>query len=104
MTSTELPFSNDDFPVQSIKNDTDYVLFIDRVNVFDVFIGSICNTEIFGNVHIIRPVKMPKPTCDDTNKDDNINVYKIIMIFFIILFLFMVIGLLILYFTGRLKF
>ena len=43
-TTTKLPPSNDDFPVQSIKNDTDYILLIEGVNVFDVFIGSINDT------------------------------------------------------------
>ena len=103
-TTTKLPLKTVDFPVHSIKNDTDYILFIEGVNVFDVFIGSINDTEIFGDVQLIRAIKMPKPTCDDTNKNDNTNAYKITMIVFIILFSFTVIGLLILYFTGRLKF
>ena len=105
--SAELPLSyGKNFRLNSIKNDTDYIVLVFGVNVFDVLIGSIEDTDIFqdGDVQLIRAIKMPKPTCDDTNKNDNTNAYKITMIVFIILFSFMVIGLLILYFTGRLKF
>ena len=35
------------FRLNSIKNDTDYIVLVFGVNVFDVFIGSIEDRDIF---------------------------------------------------------
>ena len=85
------------FKVRSIKNDSDYYLIVGGYGVLEFFVGSITDTEIEDDVMIVRAIKKPKNT-DNTDKN------KITMIVFIVLFSFMLIGLLILYFTGMMKF
>ena len=55
----------------------------------------------------VRAIKKPPVECDTKNTDNtdkNTTTYKILMIVFIVLFFFELIGSLILYFSGMMKF
>ena len=83
------------FPVKSIKNDTDYCIVVQAPTSLNAYFGSIDdtkNTDADGTKNFVRAVKMPT------------NTYKITMIVFIVLFAVTFIGSLILYFTGMMTF
>ena len=95
------------FKVRSIKNDSDYYLIVGGYGVLELFVGSITDTEIERDVMAVRAIKKPSVVCETKNTDNtdkNTSTYKITMIVFIVLFSFMLIGSLILYFTGMMKF
>ena len=94
------------FTVKSIKNDTDYVVSRCGPKALVSFFGSVDNTGFTDNdVSVVGVTQIPKNERKRKNKHKKrTNDYFITMIVFIVLFAVMFIGLLILYFTGMMKF
>jgi len=91
------------FPVKSINNDTDYVVSICGPKALVSFFGSVEDTGVTDPVYVVGATQIPKKGRKNKHKKRT-NDYFITMIVFIVLFAVMFIGLLILYFTGMMKF
>ena len=91
------------FTVKSIKNDTNYVVSLSGPKALVSFFGSVEDTGITDPVYVVGATQIPKKTRGKKNKK-RFNAYKITMIVFIVLFAVLFITLLILYFTGMMKF
>ena len=90
------------FYVKSIQNDTDYVVSIMGPKTLVSFFGSVEDTGVTDPVYVVGATQIPKKTRG--KKKRRTNDFKITMIVFIVLFAVMLISLLILYFTGMMKF
>ena len=98
--------SDQPFTVKSIKNDTNYVVSISGPKALVSFFGSVDNTGLNDNdVSVVGVTQIQKRRGRGKNKHKKItNDYFITMIVFIVLFAVLFITLLILYFTGMMKF
>ena len=94
------------FPVKSIKNDTDYVVSISAPKALVSFFGSVEDTGLTDPVYVVGVTQIQtRRGGGGKNKHKKItNDYFITMIVFIVLFAVLFITLLILYFTGMMKF
>ena len=99
--------SDKPFTVKSIKNDTNYVVSLSGPKALVSFFGSVDNTGLNDNdVSVVGVTQIQKRRGGGgKNKHKKItNDYFITMIVFIVLFAVLFITLLILYFTGMMKF
>ena len=98
--------SDQPFTVKSIKNDTNYVVSLSGPKALVSFFGSVDNTGLNDNdVSVVGVTQIQKRRGRGKNKHKKItNDYFITMIVFIVLFAVLFITLLILYFTGMMKF
>ena len=99
--------SDKPFTVKSIKNDTNYVVSLSGPKALVSFFGSVDNTGLNDNdVSVVGVTQIQKRRGGGgKNKHEKItNDYFITMIVFIVLFAVLFITLLILYFTGMMKF
>ena len=96
------------FTVKSIKNDTNYVVSLSGPTTALVsFFGSVDNTGLNDNdvsVVGVTQIQKGKGRGRKNKHKKRTNDYFITMIVFIVLFSIMLIGSLILYFTGMMKF
>ena len=119
LDNADVPSGFHEFSIKSIENNTDYFLIVGGPNMLDMLIGSVKDVPSIlrfklkdGTLHdptlqAVRAIKKPPVECETKNTDNtdkNTTTYKILMIVFIVLFSFMLIGSLILYFTGMMKF
>ena len=96
-----------EFAVKSIKNDTNYVVLISGSKALVSFFGSVENTGLNDNdvsVVGVTQIQKGKGRGRKNKHKKRSNDYFITMIVFIVLFSIMLIGSLILYFTGMMKF
>ena len=119
LDDNEVSMGLQEFSIKSIENNTDYFLIVGGRNMLEMFFGSVTDVPSKlqfklkdGSLHdptlwAVRAIKKPPSQCETKNTDNtdkNTTTYKITMIVFIVLFSIMLIGSLILYFTGMMKF
>ena len=119
LDNNDVPSGLHEFSIKSIENNTDYFLIVGGSNMLEMFFGSV--TDVTSKLQFkmkdgtytdppllaVRAIKKPPSQCETKNTDNtdkNTTTYKITMIVFIVLFSIMLIGSLILYFTGMMKF